>query len=467
MPRASRTDWLLVATILILFAACALRITVSFQPLWLDEIWSLMFADRMEHWWQVFTIHHLNNHPLNTLYLWVLGRGQWSIFYRIPALLSGIALLLWMTRDAWRRSHQEGFFTALFIGFALPVVQASTEARGYGPMLLAAYAAYVFFRRMEHSGQKRDIAFYILAASAAVVLHLSAITVILAAATSTLVRCYGKGIVEASRVTLRRHAVPFMVFGLLVVFTLNHQAFDGGQDPGVSFGTFGANVLGWPGLSPVIAMGLSLVALIALIAVIEYRIRKDPPEGVFLLVLLFLAPALLIFAGSRAIGLEVRFFLPGVATFYLFLSKSCAKAIAHRSYHVKGAVLIVVLLVTTGHVQSDARLLREGRGKSRSFPEVITYMREHSSSRPVTYGTQFSIDNVLVEHFGNTPGLEPEFVFIRPDTWETYPPEWLLERQYAWENVREDFLERASKDYAIVLPFQEERWWMVWKRKIP
>ena len=100
---------------------------------------------------------------------------------------------------------------------------------------------------------------------------------------------------------------------------------------------------------------------------IEYRIRNNPPQGVFLLVLLFLAPALLIFVGSRAIGLEVRFFLPGIATFYLLLSKSCAKAIAHRSYSVKGAVLIVALLVTTGHVQSDGRLLREGEGRAGVF----------------------------------------------------------------------------------------------------
>ena len=153
MHRSARIDWLLITTIIVLIVACILRITVSFQPLWLDEIWSLMFADRTEHAWQVFTIHHLNNHPLNTLYLWLLGRGQWSILYRIPSFLSGIALLLWMTRDAWRRSRHEGFFTALFIGFALPIVQASSEARGYGPMLLAAYAAYVFFRKMETTGR--------------------------------------------------------------------------------------------------------------------------------------------------------------------------------------------------------------------------------------------------------------------------------------------------------------------------
>jgi hypothetical protein len=465
MPRSVRIPWLLIATISFLLTAIVLRIAAAFQPLWLDEIWSLMFAERTEHWWQVFTIHHLNNHPLNTLYLWFLGREQFPILYRIPSLLSGITLLLWMSCDAWKRSRIEAFFTVLFIGFSLPIVQSSTEARGYGPMLLAAYAAYFVFCRMEQSGKRKHIVLYTIVASLAVVLHLSAVTVLLAAAASTFVRTYGRGFITAFRITLRRHAVPLLVFGALVIFTLHHQAFDVGQDPGVSFGTFGAHVLGWPALPLFVATGISLVALVILIAALEHQLWSNPQQGVFLLVLLLLAPALLIFVGSRAIGLEVRFFLPGVVAFFVLLSVGCARALSHRSSFIRGVVVLTAAMIITGHLQRIGGFLKYGRGESKSFSTVIAFMKERSPSYPITFGTEFSIDNVLVEYYGNTLGQPPAFVFVRQGDWERTPPQWLLERRFAWEGVQKDFLERASQHYEIVRPSEEGKWWVVWRKQ--
>ena len=87
MHRSPRINWLLVATVSILIIGIALRIAAAFQPLWLDEIWSLSLAESIQRPWEVFAIHHLNNHPLNTLYLWLLGYGRSTITYRIPSLL--------------------------------------------------------------------------------------------------------------------------------------------------------------------------------------------------------------------------------------------------------------------------------------------------------------------------------------------------------------------------------------------
>ncbi|HEY1302347.1 MAG TPA: hypothetical protein VGF24_02280, partial [Vicinamibacterales bacterium] len=56
----------------LLTAAIGLRVIAARGDLWLDELWSLSFARQLDSPLQIWTsIHHDNNHPLNTLYLFV------------------------------------------------------------------------------------------------------------------------------------------------------------------------------------------------------------------------------------------------------------------------------------------------------------------------------------------------------------------------------------------------------------
>ena len=71
----------------------------------------------------------------------------------------------------------------------------------------------------------------------------------------------------------------------------------------------------------------------------------------------------------------------------------------------------------------------------------------------------------MVEYLGNHPDQLPVFQFVRRDAWEEDPPEWMLERGYARESVREDFLKRLDDRYTVVMPQREGQWWVVWKRK--
>lgn len=462
MHRFLRTDWLFIATVCVLAVAIALRIAAAFQPLWLDEVWSLAFADRMVSPWDIFRIHHLNNHPLNTLYLWLLGYGRPPVVYRIPSLVSGIVLLLWMTRDAWKRSHREGFFVALLIGFSLVILQTAAEARGYSPMLLSAYAAYVCFQRMERTGGQCDMVLYALFGSLAIALHLSAITLILSASAATFTRvCIRSGFVQAVFLTFRRHGVPFLLFGLLVVFTLHHEALDMGLDPGMSFWVFGVQVLGWTELPRTIAMVFSFGMYAALLSVVERTLRNNPPEGMFLLMLFCIAPAFLLLCGSRAIGLEVRFFLPSVAAFFLVLSALFARAWRFRPILSRIALVTLFAVLLLGNSEGIGKLMFYGRAESKSFQPVLQQLQQQSALLPVTFGMEYSIDVILVEFFGTAA----DFVFIPRERWSTTPPEWLLGRRNSWESVRQDFLERMDDRYTMVMPSHEGRWWTVWRRK--
>ena len=54
--------------------ATALRVAVIDNDLWLDEVWSVQHAASVESPAEIFfSLHHDNNHHLNTLWLWLCG----------------------------------------------------------------------------------------------------------------------------------------------------------------------------------------------------------------------------------------------------------------------------------------------------------------------------------------------------------------------------------------------------------
>src|SRR5437763_7200317 len=66
--------WLTLAIILI---SCGLRVAASFDEFTLDEIWSLKFASELHSPIDVFRIHHDNNHWLNTLAMYWIGKTEY------------------------------------------------------------------------------------------------------------------------------------------------------------------------------------------------------------------------------------------------------------------------------------------------------------------------------------------------------------------------------------------------------
>jgi len=74
--------------------------------------------------WIFFRIYTTNNHPLNTLFVWMIGHQSAWYVYRLPSLVAGLGSVAL----AWRRS----WIFAVFVAFRLPLGELFTEARGYG-----------------------------------------------------------------------------------------------------------------------------------------------------------------------------------------------------------------------------------------------------------------------------------------------------------------------------------------------
>ena len=69
----------------------ALIVAAARGDLWLDELMSLSFARTSHSITDIFVrFHYDNNHPLNTVFLYLAGVRQTLFIYRSFAVLSGI-----------------------------------------------------------------------------------------------------------------------------------------------------------------------------------------------------------------------------------------------------------------------------------------------------------------------------------------------------------------------------------------
>ena len=72
----------------------ALIVAAARGDLWLDELMSLSFARTAHSITDIFVrFHYDNNHPLNTVFLYLAGVHQTLFIYRIFAVVSGIGRL--------------------------------------------------------------------------------------------------------------------------------------------------------------------------------------------------------------------------------------------------------------------------------------------------------------------------------------------------------------------------------------
>jgi Dolichyl-phosphate-mannose-protein mannosyltransferase len=128
----------------ILVAGLALRLYCSTGPLWIDEIWSIINLDPIQHFWGIFWgISHDNNHFANSL--WLYSAGSLSpnpTWLRAPSIIAGTLSIAAMARLGARHSRAAAIAGAALIAFSFFFLNYSVEARGYAAAMLALMIAY-------------------------------------------------------------------------------------------------------------------------------------------------------------------------------------------------------------------------------------------------------------------------------------------------------------------------------------
>lgn len=110
---------------------------------WVDEIWSLELGVSASTWASVFWgISQDNNHPLNTLWMRLIGPEGSSLMHRLPPVVFGSAATYVAARLTRRHAGPAaGVAAAILFATGLLFVNYGSEARGYGAMILGLLVA--------------------------------------------------------------------------------------------------------------------------------------------------------------------------------------------------------------------------------------------------------------------------------------------------------------------------------------
>ena len=442
--------------------AAAVRAAAARGDLWFDEIWSLSFARELDAPWEVLTrIHHDNNHPLNTLALYVTlkaaGAHAPAIAYRVLSLVTGIAIvpvLCWMEqRPRGRLSGPRLWWVAIASGVSFLAVVYSSEARGYAPAALFAVVAFAIAR---HDGveftRNRRLAFT-LACAFGVLSHLTFAFVYAGLAVWTLARAF-RSEPHGWRRWIALHMLPVACLAGDYVVDVRKLSYGGGPPfriAEVVSRTLALAVNG-PAAGGLRNVAAGVTAGILLLAIADLYAQRDD-EWIFFATALLLAPASVLLL-YHARYLDPRYFFVLMPFFWLLAARSLARIWIHG---IGGRVTAATLtaLYVAGGVAHAAPFLRHGRGDYSAAVETIAGL---SALNPITIGSDHDVRNRMVlDYYGEVLPRTCRFIYVPADAWDRRGPEWFVTHQF--DDNGESSAPRASSiavnaiEYRLVRSF--------------
>lgn len=357
-----RLTWAAVAALTLL--GLVLRLLAARGGLWLDEAWSVTFAEEAATpLGVIWRVNHDNNHILNTLWLQLVGPAASPLLQRALAIVTGAAAVPLAASIGARRSVAAALIAALAFAIAPILVTYGSEARGYAPMIAAFLAVLTLADRwLERGGVVPVIGLAILAllGTLAQVLMVAPLLAMTAWAGIVLWRRDG---FRAAFIAVARTLGPALTASALVILVmlLAARAAPAGFTIG-SYRAFGladwtagvAGAVAWTlGVQPG-GLGIALFGLAAAAALLIGR-RGDPRAPLYALLLLGLPLAYaLVRVGNVSFP---RYYLPAAACLLLL----AADALGGLQGRARGAAVALVALFIVGALRLDARLLHDRR----------------------------------------------------------------------------------------------------------
>jgi hypothetical protein len=448
-------------------AFAALRLACLRHDLWLDEIWSLQLVGLAHSPLQLLTrLPSENNHPLNSLWLYLLGPAapEWS--YRLLSWATGsaaVGLAGLLARRQFQRMHPAdaeggaeaaGWITVLLFGGSYLFVLYSSEARGYAPALgFSLLAGYVLLRAPAAP-----------VSAWAVVYWLTCVLGLLAHAVSAQVVIGGLGfslvaLARSSESRGRRaasllwwHALPVLFLACYFLLFFRHLVPGGATFAGTNhvplgfvFGDLAAFSLGFP-VSLGLAAALPVLLLAALVS-LGLVFRRDRALATFYALAVFLTPLPGIWSATESV-LFPRFFFISAAGALLLIGYLLARAWSARGWARPLAAGALGLFLLGSGLQVR-RLLTEGRGEYR---EALRYAVQQTPGAEVTVSTDFSEfrNSTVIAHYGPAAaGPGRSIRYLPSGRWRPPGPAWLFVERIDHEPPAPDHLYAAGVYYQL------------------
>lgn len=341
--------------------AVALRIAAARGELWVDELWSWELARELESPLEIFTLQHDNNHPLNTLWIWLLGPWCSQLAYRGLSIVSSLGTIPIVASLSGRRGSVPRWAGASFASAAFWLVLLGTEARGYAPAIFFFSAAVAFWARASARPVSLSGAAFILSVVLGATSHLTVAFACVGFAWDAARRAS-----EGDRRPFALVTLPACLCGLLILRSL-HMQIGGARPESVAgeLASFLTHLFAPPGLSGLASGG---VAFVGLALAIVGATRSTPDRIIWFgsivgpLTVMLAAP--LVSARSLFLARYLAITIPALT---VFLARG-VEALWNRSTITSVAVGAALLFA---NLERDVELGRLGRGHKREALERI------------------------------------------------------------------------------------------------
>jgi len=418
----------LLTGVAILLSAAAI-IAAARGDLWLDEVTSLSFAHKAQNFLEIFTIfHHDNNHPLNTLFLYLTGNQNNFFIYRLLAVFSGIGSILLMgyvARKDW--GQMEALCSVVLAGTSYPLLLYFSEARGYAPAVFFGLAAYTILRvNLRDYSTLRLVLFW----SASILGILSHATFIMLTVSFVVwslayeIKKDGTLRQKTGRL-IAHHLPPLAFFGWWYLFFLNNMIIDGGPVYGTwtVIGQACALLLGLSDTSGFHDAAVILVlAVVAAGSIILYS-KRDIKWTFFPTVIVF-APALMLLI-NHPLHLYFRYFFVCFPFFILLLAHLLCDWYRSTAISLRLLSFIAIALFLIGQAPRDYLLLKLGRGE---YAAALSYIVNNSPKDIIVkVGSDHDFRNRTLFYFyyARVPSGD-KLCYIEQSQWANHHPDWIV-----------------------------------------
>lgn len=427
-PLRNISGWVAVFWFFAIFTAMTLRIFASMGDLWLDEIWSIYIVRELSHSWEIFTAEIAligNNHILNTLYIFFAKGPETFIKYRWLSIITGAALVMLMGRAALGKSRFEAVIAISLGVISYPLIQFSSEARGYGPAMFFSVACFILIQTWWNQKKTWGLALFWCSAILGFLSHLTfayvyvsiaAWSVVHEARTRRSVRPVLGGLVLC-------HALPLAFASGLFLTFFQKLGFDGNRI--FDFSTVILEALQFPLASPKKGLAGIMIACAGVFIITYgiYRLYAEKSGKTAFFFFIFLpGPAIFTWFGPSHL-FQVKYTVLCIPFFYLLL--------AHILYYwfkkgFSGKILCILAtcLVCYGNMAPTTALIKNGRGH---YYEAVNYMAAHTQKKNIVVGSDHDFRNMMMLwYYGRFVRPEKNIDYVSQDKLATKPPQWLI-----------------------------------------
>ncbi len=421
-----KSDRSITAVIFVVAAllATALRFAVINNDLWLDEVWSVQHAASVESPSHIFvSLHHDNNHHLNTLWLWLYGADAGPIRQRFLSLVAGILAVLVTGVLTLPWGKPAAFVAMLISSVSIMFVQYSTEARGYSLALCFALAAHWFLRR--HLTDRRlgsALAFGCLCALGTLS-HLSFLQYYFAAVfwTSGVFSSERASLILWCRHMFRCHSLAVGCLGAIYLLDVRYLTFGGGPRlNAVSVFINAVSMFAGGTLDDPSRLLYFAAVAAGIVAGLFKMIRTGQDEWKFFACLFVLFPLFRVVLLPAGLMFE-RYFLILLGFAAIPIAISVMQLLSGRLTQRAGVGLIAIVFVA-GNVLHINKLAQEGRGH---YLQTMSMIADESSETIRISSDHPFRNRLLIEYFAARCQNSRVVEYIDLGEWNE-PPEWMI-----------------------------------------